>query len=480
MNLRHLILICSLSVSFCACNKVTDQVPVSDLTKDNFWKSQADAEAGLTAVYNQLQSIASIRLSTMSLRSDEAVTPDVYGWNIQNPGIHDFQNNIVSPSDGNASWSAFYTGIARANDVLAYVPNITFADADKNRVLGEALFLRSYFYFVLALGWGDVPIIIKPYTVVSNEMKVSRDPVDKVYQQIIDDLKTAESLLPDQQPNAKKNIIRATKAAAQSLLCEVYLTRGYKSYSVADDFQNAANEAQAVISSNYYHLEDGASYGNIFSKGGSKEVILEVSYDYTLNAVNGLSNQFLPRAYSENRGFGGDANVLPTKLITDDHEPGDLRTSTNFSVVPSPAVYYDHELAGMPYVNKYPGTIVTQGVIRYGDSPWILYRLSDIILMKAEALIKLHQLNDAKDLLDQVRNRAGLGGTTAASEDDVFRAIIKERLYELCFEGKRWNDLVRTGLVSEVKPAFVDKILVPVPQTDIDRDPNLLPQNPGY
>jgi hypothetical protein len=311
-------------------------------------------------------------------------------------------------------------------------------------------------------------------------MKVYRDPADKVYTQIVEDLRTAETLLPDQQPNAQKNMIRATKAAAQSLLCNVYLTRGYQTFAAPDDFQNAADEAFKVIESNNYQLEDGANYSKIFSKGGSKEVILEVSYDYTLAATNGLSLQFLPRSYSENRGYGGDANVLPTKLITDDYEPGDLRATTNFLTVPDPAVYYDHELAGMPYVAKYLGTVVQEGVIRYGDSPWILYRLSDVILMRAEALVKLNMTDDAIPLLNQIRNRAGLPNTTATSPDDVARAIQKERLYELCFEGKRWYDLVRTGLISEVRPDYVNKILLPVPQYDIDQDPNLLPQNPGY
>ena len=78
MRPKYFKLLCILLVCFGSCSKVTDQIPVSDLTKDNFWKNQADAEAGLTAVYNQLQSIASVRLSTLSLRADEAITPDEY------------------------------------------------------------------------------------------------------------------------------------------------------------------------------------------------------------------------------------------------------------------------------------------------------------------------------------------------------------------------------------------------------------------
>jgi hypothetical protein len=480
MKFKYLVLTALLITCIFSCKKVTDQVPESDLTRDNFWKTEADAEAGLTAVYNQLQSLSSTTLYSLTLRADEAVTPDFYGWNIQNPSLHDFLNNIIAPTDGLANWGSFYSGITRANNVLLYVTDMTLADADKNRILGEAYFLRAYFYFILTLNWGDVPVITQPYTIVNDDMKVSRNSTQDVYAQIIDDLKKAETMLPLQQANAQKTMIRATKGAAEALLCNVYLTRGYLGFADPSDFQNAADEAKNIINSGIYQLESGANYANIFSKGGSKEIILEVAYDYKLNATNGLANMFLPRSYSEVRAYGGDANVIPTKKITDDHEPGDLRTDVNFQVVPTPTTNYDHELAGMPYTAKFSGTVVQEGVLRYGDSPWILFRLSDVILMRAEALLKLNNISEAINLLNQIRTRAGLSNTTAATADEVAKAIQNERLYELCFEGKRWYDLVRTGLINEIRPTYVDRILLPVPQTDIDRDPNLLPQNPGY
>jgi hypothetical protein len=480
MRSKYIITGFLLLLIFSSCEKVIDQIPVSDVTRDNFWQTQSDAEAGLTAVYNQLQAISSTSLYQLSLRADEAITPDYYGWNIQNPSIHDFQNNIVAPTDGFANWAAFYNGIARANNVLTYVPEMDFTQSDKDRIVGEVYFLRAYFYFILTLNWGDVPLVTAPYTTVSDDMKVPRNPREEVYAQIIDDLNNADMLLPVQQPNAQKNLIRANKMSAEALLCNVYLTRGYQSFGSTDDFQKAADFANTIINSGYYQLESGNNYRNIFSKSGSKEVIMEVKYDYTISETNGLCLMFLPRSYSENRGWGGDANVLPTKLITDEHETGDLRTDVNFQTVPDPAVNYDHELAGMPYVAKYPGTVVQEGVIRYGDSPWILFRLSDVILMRAEALVKMDHAGDAADLVNVIRNRAGLPNTTASSNEDVADAIQQERLYELCFEGKRWYDLIRTGLINEVKPDFIGKILLPVPQSDIDRNPNLLPQNPGY
>jgi hypothetical protein len=463
-----------------SCTKVTEQVPISELTAENFWKTKADAEAGLTATYDQLQGLASLTLFTLTLRADEVITPDQYGYNSVDPGTRQDQQNQINPTSGISNWSAFFSGISRANNVLAFVPPMSLADADKNRILGEAYFLRAYFYFILAQNWGDVPIITKPYTEVSDSMFVSRDQVQKVYVQIIDDLKNAKNLLPVTQATSLKTRIRATKGAAQAFLSNVYLTRGYKTFAAADDFQNAADEALAVINNSNYALVSGADYANIFTQKDTKELILAVGYDYTIGETNDFARYFLPRAFNKVRAFGGEGYVMPTKLLTDNVEAGDLRADISFARVPTPTAYFDNEFAGQYYVGKYQGTVVQAGVTRGSDSKWIIYRLADVILMRAEALVKLGKTNEAIPLVNQIRKRAGLGDITVSSSADVFNAIQRERLFELCFEGKRWYDLLRTGLINQVRPTFVGKILLPVPQSDIDRNPNILPQNPGY
>ncbi|CAL1521503.1 RagB/SusD family nutrient uptake outer membrane protein [Chitinophaga sp. MM2321] len=480
MKIKNIILVTISIAGLYSCSKVTEQVPLSDLTKSNFWNTQADAEAGVTAVYNQLQSLAGATLFNLTLRADEVITPDQYGYNSVSPGFLQIQQNQISPTDGIAGWSGFYGGISRANNVLAYVPPMTIAEADKNRILGEAYFLRAYFYFILTQNWGNVPIITKPYTIVSDSMNVSRNPTEQVYAQIIDDLKNAESLLPLQQATSIKTRIRATKGAAQALLSNVYLTRGYQSFAAATDFENAAAKAQEVINNPNYALVNGPDYGTLYTQKDAKEIIMAMSYDYTKGETNGLTVNFLPRGYNKVRAFAGDGNVMPTKLITNNYETGDIRASVSFLRVPDPTAYFDNEFIGQYYVAKYQGTVVQVGTTRYSDSNWLLYRLADVILMRAEALVKLDKANEAIPLVNQIRKRAGLSDLTVTAPADVAKAIQKERLYELCFEGKRWYDLLRTGMINEVRPTYIGKLLLPVPQSDVDQDPNLLPQNPGY
>jgi starch-binding outer membrane protein, SusD/RagB family len=137
----------------------------------------------------------------------------------------------------------------------------------------------------------------------------------------------------------------------------------------------------------------------------------------------------------------------------------------------------------MPYVNKYLGTITEMGVQRYSDDNIIIYRLADVLLMKAEALVRTNDVPGAMLIVNQIRTRAGLADVSASTPEQAIDLILAERKKELAFEGKRWYDLVRNDKVSEFRtePEFMQgRILLAVPQTEIDRNPKLLPQNPTY
>src|SRR5690606_36164090 len=130
-----------------------------------------------------------------------------------NPGSQEFNNNIVSPTSGFANWVPFYNVIARANEVLFFTEGIEFPDlAEKQRIMGEAYYLRANAYFILAKNWGAVPLIVEPFTSQGENMYVERTPVNAIYDQIVTDLTLAEEFLPLTQPDLR---VRVTKAAAQ-------------------------------------------------------------------------------------------------------------------------------------------------------------------------------------------------------------------------------------------------------------------------
>jgi len=471
-----------LTVFASSCEHILDQKPQSDITQANFWQSPRDAESGLIAVYNLYMNTAYTMFQLGEARSDNLEIPPKWGYEMINPGLRDFNSNIISPVDGYANWVAFYNVIARANEVRFFTENISFLDQnDKNRILGEAYFLRAHAYFTLVRNWGAVPLVDAPFTSQGEDMYMGRTPADKIFELIVADLEKAESLLPQTRADQR---VRATRAAAQALFADVLLTRGYTSFAQQDDFSKAASKADAVMNNSTYQLVSGANYASIFRTRNSPESIFEIAFDFNNGATHNFSNFFLPRAYDKFRPFGGETLMLPSHSLVNAFEPGDLRAGTTFMVLSKEdEQYYDANVKGMTYGNKYLGTITDMGVQRYSDNNIIIYRLSDVILMKAEALIQSGDIQGGVALANRIRDRAGLDPLSAASKDEALSLVLSERKKELAFEGKRWYDLVRTGKIDEFRtePDFIrNRILLPVPQTEIDRNDKLLPQNPTY
>jgi len=465
-----------------SCERILDQKPLSDITQVNFWNTPKDAEAGLVAVYNLYMNTAYTAFLLGEVRSDNLEIPPKWGFEMINPGTRDFNSNILAPDDGIASWTSFFNVVARANEVLFYTDKIGFSDnADKNRILGEAYFLRASSYFILVKNWGAVPLITMPFTSQGEDMYVARTPVNLIYNQIVSDLELAESLLPGIRTVQR---VRATKGAAQALFCDVLLTRGYSSFAQPNDFTTAIIKADAVIANSNYTLVRGANYASIFRSKNSSESIFEISFDLVNSQTHNFSNFFLPRAYDKFRPFGGETIMLPSRSLVNDFEPGDLRASTTFTVLRAEDErYYDANVKGMTYGNKYLGTVTNIGVQRFSDNNIIVYRLADVMLMKAEALVKVGNIPDAISIVTQIRARAGLAAKAANTKEAALALVLAERKKELAFEGKRWYDLLRTNKVSEFRTESdftQNRFLLPVPQIEVDRNPKLLPQNPTY
>jgi starch-binding outer membrane protein, SusD/RagB family len=465
-----------------SCERILDQKPLSDITQANFWNNPKDAEAGLVAVYNLYMNTAFTSFQLGEVRSDNLEMPIKWGYEMVNPASTDFNNNVLAPVDGVASWVSFFNVVARANEVLFFTDKISFTDqADKNRILGEAYYLRAQSYFTMVKNWGAVPLIIVPFASQGEEMYVERTPANLIYEQIVKDLEMAESLLPVTRAEQR---VRVTKGAAQALFCDVLLTRGYSSFAQTTDFSNANVKADAVLANANYKLVSGASYASIFRGGNSTESIFEISFNFNNSATQNFVNFFLPRAYNKFRPYGGETIMLPSHSLVNAFEPGDLRAATTYTVLKvEDEPYYDANVKGITYGNKYLGTVTNQGVQRYSDDNIIVYRLADVMLMKAEALVQAGNLAGAVAMVTQIRARAGLTPKAAGTKEAALALVLDERKKELAFEGKRWYDLLRTGKVAEFRTesTFVkNRFLLPVPQAEVDRNAKLLPQNPSY
>ena len=465
-----------------ACD-VLNQNPLSDITSANFWKTPADAENGLIAVYNQFQASTYNSFRLGEVRSDNLETPPKWGFEMVDPDNQNFNNNIIDATSGFCDWTPYYNVVTRANEVIYYSKTISFpTSSDQDRILGEALTLRAMAYFTLVKNWGAVPLFTEPFLKQSEAMYMERTEPQKVYEQIVVDLNQAEQLLPVTRSDLR---LRITKATAQAVLCDVLLTRSYTSFANSSDATTVIAKADAIIGNSSYSLLNGSQYSNLFRTKKTNESIFEVWFDYTQGSTQSFCNYFLPRAYNKSRPYGGETIMLPSRALDAEFkkEPGDLRYASTITVLSKDEEkYYDTNVVGMTYGNKYLGTVASIGVQRYSDNNIIIYRLADVKLMKAEALIKTNDVPSAMTIVNEIRNRAGLDAISASSQNDALDKLLNERRKEFAFEGKRWYDLLRTNKILEFKtePTFVkNRTLLAVPQFEIDKNPKLT-QNSTY
>ena len=320
-------------------------------------------------------------------------------------------------------------------------------------------------YFNLVRLWGSVPLVLALPT-NDAEFYPAKASVDEIYAQIIKDLEFGAANAPTTGPH--KGI--ATKGVANALLAKVYATKASPDWAKVQQYSDAVISGGYSLISNYDQLWDGQHENN-------SESIWELQFD----GWGGAHGNWMPSVIV---GTGWKRFNTPTNdlVAAFDAENDVVRknSSISFKNVSSEGWTDDYwSKSNYPYINKYR---IDDKANNY------IIRLSDIILLKAEALNELSAGGwaQAKTLVDQVRTRAKLAGTMASDQASMRLAIEKERRLELAFEGHRWFDLVRTNRAIPVMNAQKDgsgkplnynvseaKIFFPIPQDEWDRNPNV-------
>ncbi len=388
-----------------------------------------------------------------ALSSDELVQPQPY-----DPDMTEFYNysltaiNSDVPSDWNDSYTALYT----VNDVLANMSSSTTLSASfKTEITAEMKVMRSLYYFNLVNLFGGVPIVTTPNYNLTATLACA--PVDSVYSQIVSDLTSAQQNLQVTYPSSGH--YRPNLYVADALLAKVYLYQ--------QQWQDAYNEANAVIGSGLYSLVPNP---NQVFLDGSAEAIWQLPANGS-QYVTAETLAFIP--YSA----GTIPSYICTPWLLNAFEPGDLRMQDWLfqTIINGDTLYY-------PY--KYKNYEVTSSNT---TEDYMILRLAEQYLIRAEASAELGNGAAAMADVNIVRARAGLPASTAnpASQPAVLAAIMHERQVELFTEwGNRWYDLKRTGTAASVlgseKTGFTTNAeLYPIPQTELQNDVNLK-QNPGY
>lgn len=457
-----------------SCQKVIDLSPPSEMNEADFYQNADDIESAVNACYSSLQLEGQYGLNfvfLMEIRSDNATLEDFSKSGARYGDIETFNESTANPVIEQA-WRDSYKCIQRCNIILSRVDAIEMSEGVKSMRKGEVAFLRALTYFNLVRLWGDVPLITDEIEDPFSSFGTARTDKDIVYEQIITDLEYATSVLPAVSLDAG----RVTSGAAESLLGKVYLTLG--------KYVEASTHLENVIAQGNYRLLD--EFAEVFAteNENSSEIIFSVQYKGGSEGEGSVyTNQFAPQGATGLVGGIGktSGDNIPTSSLYNSYTSKDIRLKASIGTYPD----------GRLYNKKYEGTPIIAGS---SDNNFIVLRYADVLLMAAEALNEQGYNNsNAFKYLNMVGLRAGLDTVNTAQLTDQrsFREYIAlERRRELAFENHRWFDLLRTQRAEEVMNKHVvfgttlkmgaHQLVYPIPQRELNADPNGMKQNPGY
>lgn len=495
--MKRIYLLLSLAVlGLGSCTDELDQKPISSSTTLTFYQTNNDFLQGVNAIYSNLRGYPDRVLNLSETRSD-----NIYG--VSDGGVRDwdpingFQSTLSSNPYLSEAWLSNYNGIFNANTVLEQLVKngAVITDASlKTRFEAEAKYLRAFYYFDLVRTFGKVPLI--DHVVAQSEaMNIPRSAVADVYKLIISDLQFAAQNLPVSYATAQ--VGRATNNAAKSLLALVYMTRSGPTYDIEgpglglNEWSQALTLLNEVIASGKYSML--ATYPSIFSytNENNAEVIFDVQYiSGGLNLGGTFPVTLAPDTYFTSNG-------LPTQTLTIRPISNDLLASYGTADARRTfGIQTGYTANGAQETRSFYKKYID--ISKYGKSrtDWpinfIVMRYTDVLMMKAECILKGGggTTDEAITIVNNVRKRAGLSAITSLT----LNQLMEERRKEFAGEGLRWNDLVRSGLVTTVIPTWIaaedvlkqmkafDKnyIIYAIPQSEIDVKAGLYTQNKGY
>ena len=481
------ILLASLALSSCVDTVI---LPDNKILAEDYWKKKSEVEAVVGAAYAQLRDATMMRnmLVWADFRSDElAVNSGLPASAAYKIPLEEIYSMNIQPSNQFTSWAPFYSAInycnlvlEKAGDVIAEDPNYT--QGDYQTTCAQVTALRAWCYFYLVKVFRDIPVTPSAYLESSVDLKAPQTAPAEVLQKCIDDLLAVEPYAPTNDAYGDfRDYAYFNKDAIDALLADIYLWRASVNHSEEDYRQCVAYcdkviaakkeyskvyAGNGVAEADYYLYENKDYYKNIFISGympdsdsrknfGNQENIIEVVYNQN-NANNtalwemyhshnlkssGMAYMKTTQLYAKYNGAASSSNIFKNGV--------DQRRFESCYNVDADVEEYD--------VRKYVAisgagvkTSTSRSFVDKFNKDWVLYRLTDVMLMKAEALVQLNQPEEAFAIVKAVNDRAlsdddksayGLNYNVYSTKMEEL--VLMERARELCFEGKRWFDLMR-------------------------------------
>ena len=501
-----------------SCSDFLEIKSQNEIILEDFWKDEADVEAIIAGCYTAMQSDAAVRRMIVwgEARTDNVQTGTGLAANDFNLG--EVLNENIKATNGYTSWDVFYTVINRCNTVIKYAPQVAETDpgytqSELKAHIAEVSALRDLCYFYLMRTFRNVPYSNEAY--INDDQEMALPPTDfyELLDILIADLESIQNNVVGYYSESKTGYQtgRITKAAVWSMLCEMYLWKQDYANCIkyadlvidhmierTDKQKTSAGVAGAdvarfkgsVTGIDYPLISDfsssslfGYAYRNIFTTGMSQETIFELIYDKDKPGDGMLPNSATGALYgrqfispstavvnditstSERKIFTNESQYLDSRLYENVSATGeiakfvykyitiDATSATNVATLYSDAYRYERK----NNVDHY-----------YSSANWIIYRLTDIMLLKAEALCQMITDDDSEEdnnikakafeLVEVVYKRSICKNTLGENDATLLKQanyntklamenlVLAERQRELMFEGKRWYDLVRRSM----------------------------------
>jgi starch-binding outer membrane protein, SusD/RagB family len=485
-----------------ACEKKLDVLDENSPTQESYFKTAAELQNGVNAIYSSLR-------SAQLMGREWFFTHDMRGGETASGGVQLEQPRAElltqpSPSTVNSVmsdvWSGSYRMINRANLVLSKAPGVTDNTSLRDRLVGEAKFLRAWAYFELVSQWGDVPMYTEPVT--SSTGFKGKEPSANIYTLIINDLTDATTKLPVSYSG--NDLGRATRYAAFAMLGRVQMQKGdytaaktallqvYGKYTLVPNFlwnfDGDLNDGAGTTATGHEFNAESVFEVAFFDKGDN-------NFNWAYNGEGSSSPVSTVRPQEYGIVWG---NVIPSNRILDEFEPGDPRYKFTFWEAGDNILTRGGTVPGvvMTATDMNVGTSTKGGVTikrvyrKYSDLDWLrssfhpggfnqrVIRYAEVLLMLAECEAEVGTPAQAASYINEVRARPGVNmpPVAPATKNAALRAVMHERAVELAGEELASIDILRwrkkgyfPSIMTDPKPGQVD--LFPIPNAETSTNP---------
>lgn len=485
-----------------SCGDFLDTLPLNDVVLENYWTQKADVKSVLNSCYESLESDASITRMAVwgEMRSDNIVQGRSVGQDLS-----DLLKENLLPTNSFAKWDVMYQTINRCNTVCHYAPQVmdkdpNYTEGEMRGNVAEAAFLRDLCYFYLIRTFRDVPLTFEPSIDDQRNYEIAPTPMNAALDSLIKDLKSVENYAvrryvddsrmtnSEAASQAAENSSRVTRVAVWALLADINLWRGNYDdcISYCDKVINFKQQQYQQKKDNIGNLTDmielygvpllrekndgatlsGSAYGQIFGTGNSFESLFELHF----RTNQSITNSFITSYYgssSQPLGYFSAPSVHCKDAALGNCElfaKNDCRVYETMAAVNSRYAIKKYVYTSVSLDNSNVTDTrslrLTANTRGNAYANWIVYRLTDVMLMKAEALVEKggdDNYASAFNMVNAVNRRARcLYDNTSrdtlvfddykSSREKMEQVVLEERNRELMFEGKHWYDLVRMAL----------------------------------